>query len=129
MNIIFYFSFNFYNFSGELLLPPGVHHFTFEMFLPQNLPTSMEGDYGHIRYSVKIVMDIPMWIDKEFEFPFTVIKYMNLNIVPEWRVSFPVFAEYELLFYCFIFNRNRFKSVVRNNSIRTASVVVSHRIL
>lgn len=62
--------------------------------LPPALPTSVEANIGYIRYLVRLVVDIPMAFDKEFEVPFTVIKAVNLNAIPALRVidlSFTVF--------------------------------------
>lgn len=51
------------------------------------LPTSCEGEFGHIRYTACVVFDIPLWRDKEFEVPFTVIKPIDLNAIPNLRVN------------------------------------------
>lgn len=59
--------------------------------LPPELPTSVEGGIGYIRYMVRVVLDIPMWPDPEFEEPFTVIKAINLNAIPALRVIYSVF--------------------------------------
>lgn len=50
------------------------------------MDTSGEGKVGHIRYSVNVVLDIPLWPDKEFEQLFTVIKPIDLNSFPGIRV-------------------------------------------
>lgn len=76
------------NSTGEITVSPGIHHYTFECFLPAELPTSMEGNHGHIRYNACVVMDIPMWPDKEFDCPFTVVKLIDLNLNPVLRVRF-----------------------------------------
>lgn len=73
-------------FIGEVRLVPGEYNYTFNTMLPHQLPTSFEGDYGHIRYTASVVLDIPMWPDKEFEVPFTVIKPINLNADPALKV-------------------------------------------
>lgn len=46
-----------------------------------------EGKIGYIRYSVNVILDIPIWPDKTFEEPFTVIKAVDLNSVPAYRVT------------------------------------------
>lgn len=66
---------------------PGVYNYAFQCMLPANLPTSFEGNYGHIRYTAKVVLDVPMWTNKTFEVPFTVIKGINLNADPALRVN------------------------------------------
>lgn len=55
--------------------------------LPNGLPTSFEGDIGYIRYTARVVLDIPLWPDKHFEVPFTVIKAINLNDDPRLKVT------------------------------------------
>lgn len=60
--------------------------------LPPGLPTSVEGEHGHIRYTARVVLDIPMWPDKTFEEFFTVIKAIDLNAIPTLRVIYSVFA-------------------------------------
>ncbi|XP_055306658.1 arrestin domain-containing protein 17-like [Sitodiplosis mosellana] len=65
--------------SGSIELQPGTYKFTFEFTLPHQLPSSIEGDCGHIRYVAKVVCDMPMWVDKKFEEPFTVIRPTNLR--------------------------------------------------
>lgn len=69
-------------FLGEIELKAGDYHYTFQSDLPADLPSSFEGEYGHIRYRTCVVLDIPMWPDKEFEDPFSVIKTFNLNENP-----------------------------------------------
>lgn len=78
--------------TGELQLMPGTYNHTFQCMLPAGLPTSVEGEIGHIRYTTEVVLDIPMWPDKEFKEPFTVIKAINLNADPALRVIYSVFA-------------------------------------
>lgn len=58
--------------------------------LPAGLPTSVEANTGYIRYMARVVVDIPMAFDPEFEEIFTVIKAVNLNAIPALRViDFP----------------------------------------
>lgn len=73
--------------SGEVQLMPGTHKYTFQCQLPNELPTSAEGRYGHVRYNVRVVIDRPMWPDKKFKVPFTVIKAINLSEFPSLRVN------------------------------------------
>lgn len=57
------------------------------LILIVHFQTSGEGNHGHIRYSVEVVLDIPYWPDKEFEELFTVIKPLDLNDEYKLRVS------------------------------------------
>ena len=67
---------------------PGVYNYTFQCQLPPGLPTSLEGEIGHVRYRVRVILDIPLWIDKKFEKGFTVIRPFDLNSNQHLRVSF-----------------------------------------
>lgn len=73
--------------SGELEIQPGTYGYAFRCQLPEGLPTSLEGEYGHIRYTARVNLDRPMWPDQEYESAFTVIKPINLNLDPSLRVS------------------------------------------
>lgn len=66
-------------FPGELVVQAGEYNYTFSCVLPVDLPTSVEGKIGFIRYSVIVNLDRPMWPDQEFEESFTVLKPVNLN--------------------------------------------------
>lgn len=55
------------------------------------LPTSLEAAHGHIRYVVKVVLERPIWLDKEFSEMFTVIKPLNLNLYPDLKVFLLVY--------------------------------------
>lgn len=76
----------------EIRLMPGTYNYTFQCMLPSNLPTSVEGEIGYIRYTARVVVDIPMWPDDKFEVPFTVIKAINLNAIPGLRVIHSFFT-------------------------------------
>ena len=55
--------------------------FTFQ--LPPYLPDSFEGGgYGYTRYTVKAVMDRPWKFDHTFSRIFTVLGFLDLNMVP-----------------------------------------------
>lgn len=64
----------------------GEHNYEFQFRLPANLPSSFEGDFGHIRYIATVVLDIPNWPDDEYQQPFTVIKPLDLNDDLELKV-------------------------------------------
>lgn len=69
-------------------IPQGIHTYGFSCDLPFNLPSSMEGTYGSIRYKVIITFEIPNYPDKIFEAGFTVLKTCNLNDFPELKVHY-----------------------------------------
>lgn len=71
------------------MLQPGTYNYTFEFKLPNNVPSSIEGDCGWIQYAVNVVVDISIWADQKFEQTFTVIQPINLN--PSLKVIYSIF--------------------------------------
>lgn len=67
-------------------MQPGHYSYNFSCNLPPNLPTTVDAEFGYIRYMAKVVLDIPLWPDKEFEKVFNVVKPLNLNSDPSYRV-------------------------------------------
>jgi hypothetical protein len=43
--------------SGETELPAGAHSYPFSCALPPQLPCSFEGEFGYIRYTIKVTLD------------------------------------------------------------------------
>lgn len=78
---------------------PGTYSYRFQCVIPPNMPTSVEGSVGHIRYSACLTIDIPMFQSKEFQQTFYVLKTIDLNNYPMLRVSFPLFLTNS---YCLI---------------------------
>lgn len=75
-------------FTGKMHLMPGIYSYRFQCVIPPNVPSSVEGSIGHIRYSACLTVDIPMFQSKEFQQPFIVIKTIDLSNYPALRVSF-----------------------------------------
>lgn len=63
-------------------MPAGITTYSFACVLPESLPSSFEGKYGHVRYSIKTVLDRQLKADKEYRLSFTVIKSEDLNLIP-----------------------------------------------
>lgn len=84
----------------------GVTSYNFACMLPPNIPSSVEGKYGNIRYSCKVVLDRPWKTDKEFRTTFTVIKNEDLNL----STSLMIPSKTEVLrhFYCCCFKSKPF---------------------
>ncbi|XP_005176207.1 arrestin domain-containing protein 17 [Musca domestica] len=76
---------------GEGVLPKGTHTYTFNIPLPLSCPTSCEGKYGHIRYALWLIVERPFRFDNEFSKPLTVIRTVDLNLNPVYRI--PLEAE------------------------------------
>ncbi|XP_035784904.1 arrestin domain-containing protein 17-like [Anopheles albimanus] len=62
-------------------LPAQRHLYRFSLLLPDTLPTSFEGDYGYIRYTVRLVLQRPWKFDLTYKIAFTVVNQLNLNAV------------------------------------------------
>lgn len=74
--------------TGEpILLKPDEYVYTFSCQLPDDLPTSLQGSFGTIRYTAVVTINVPLWSDKTFEEDFTVIKTVNLNEMFELKVN------------------------------------------
>jgi hypothetical protein len=69
------------------VLRAGEHSFPFSMMLANNLPSSFEGQYGYVRYTVKATLDRPWKFDHEVKEAFTVLLLSDLNLDPLNRVS------------------------------------------
>jgi len=65
--------------GDQMVLSEGEHCFPFSTVLPTKLPSSFEGEFGHIRYTVKTVIDRPWKFDHEIKSAFTVISAVDLN--------------------------------------------------
>lgn len=73
--------------SAEVFFCADIYTYTFECQLPEGLPTSLEGDFGFIRYSATVVLEYPMNPPKVFVQYISVLKKLDLNLDPFMRVS------------------------------------------
>jgi hypothetical protein len=71
----------------QKVLPAGEHSFPFSMILPDQLPSSFEGQYGYVRYTVEATIDQHLKDDHEVNATFTVLLLLDLNLDPLNRVS------------------------------------------
>lgn len=60
-------------------MPAGFHRYSFNFSLPYNIPCSFEHANGHIRYTMKAVIDRPWRFDHESKIAFTVVSSYDLN--------------------------------------------------
>lgn len=81
------------------MLPAGSHFFQFCMVVPNHLPSSFEGKYGHIRYTVKGILGRPWTFSHEVMASFIVMSTLDLNLDPVNKV--PVQLETTKHFCCF----------------------------
>jgi len=69
-------------FGGDHL-GPGLHEFPFDYMIPPNVPTSFEGDYGCIRYTIQAEI-VRNWLwNHRAKMNITVISILDLNQFPE----------------------------------------------
>lgn len=84
--------------GAEIEIPVGTHIYPFTCLLPPTLPSSFEGEYGHVRYTVKVTLDRPWKFDQETKTAFTVLSPVDLNLNP--RLKEPVRVSMEKYFCC-----------------------------
>jgi len=71
--------------DGTVKLPIGRHEFPFSLTLPLNIPSSFEGQYGYVRYTLtgSLFRRLEKFVGK---IGFTVNNIVDLNIIPRARV-------------------------------------------
>lgn len=83
-------------------LKPGIQEFNFSFGLPHDLPSSIAGKHGEVRYAVLVTIENSMEILQNFQNSFKVIRPRDLNLTPQ--LANPIQLEYEMtLNTCFIF--------------------------
>lgn len=71
-------------------IPPGLHSYRFQYILPMEIPASIEGVHGHVRYTVKANIDIPWGLDITRTEQVTVVPYVDLNRINEAQQRFMI---------------------------------------
>ncbi|XP_037825326.1 arrestin domain-containing protein 1-like isoform X5 [Lucilia sericata] len=71
---------------GEGTLPAGIHTYNFQIALPFECPTSCEGRFGHIRYTLTLKLTRPYRFNNIFNKVLTVVKPQDLNFSPVLRI-------------------------------------------
>lgn len=85
--------------SSEIELPSGSHKYPFTCSLPPTLPSSFEGEFGHVRYTIKVTLDRPWKFDQDMKMAFTVVSPLDLNLNPAVKEARKL--ELEKSFCCF----------------------------
>lgn len=73
--------------GSEINLPAGEHTYPFTCALPPTLPSSFEGEWGHVRYTIKVTLDRPWKFDQDAKMAFTVVSPVDLNVNPRLKVG------------------------------------------
>lgn len=63
----------------ETCLAVKTHRFPFQFKLPTKLPASFEGEFGYIRYTIRVVIEIPLQTNKELIKDITILKMIDSN--------------------------------------------------
>lgn len=64
---------------GDTTVAAGTYTYPFECQLPREIPSSLEVPCGSIKYVACVVLDRPSWQIPTPQFPFTVVKPLNLS--------------------------------------------------
>lgn len=89
-----------FSLGAEIELPAGEHTYPFTCALPPQLPSSFEGEFGHIRYTIKITLDRPWKFDQDSKMAFTVISPVDLNQNPRVKEQFKLNLEKSFCCFC-----------------------------
>lgn len=82
----------------------GVHKYNFSCLIPPNVPYTMEGKHGHVRFRIDANLDIPWHSDLHTDAAFTVMRRDDLNLFP--LLKYPVTVEEVKTFCAFSCNPN-----------------------
>ncbi|XP_053611866.1 arrestin domain-containing protein 3 [Plodia interpunctella] len=85
--------------GNEIEIPAGKQVYNFTCTLPPVLPSSFEGEFGYVRYTVKVTLDRPWKFNQDTKMAFTVINALDLNLNPSYRE--PIHIQMEKTFCCF----------------------------
>lgn len=84
--------------SSEVEIPAGENVYPFQTTLPPRLPTSFDGEHGHVRYTIRAILDRPWKMDEEAKLFITVVTPVDLNFLGQ--VKEPVKREANKTFCC-----------------------------
>lgn len=83
------FQYDYYlKFLGDHHIQPGHYDYPFVFQIPGNCPSTYEGEYGHVRYEIKIVVDKAFQFDQKKTVELRVIAPLDLNQNPYCKVSY-----------------------------------------
>lgn len=88
--------------GSEINLPAGEHSYPFTCALPPTLPSSFEGEWGHVRYTIKVTLDRPWKFDQDAKMAFTVVSPVDLNVNPRLKVCHMRIADFLVCIQIFL---------------------------
>lgn len=80
----------------------GTQIYPFTCLLPPTLPSSFEGEFGNVRYTVKVTLDRPWKFDQETKTAFTVLSPVDLNLNSRLKVMVVVMLSFTPITYVVI---------------------------
>ncbi|XP_065365055.1 arrestin domain-containing protein 3-like [Calliphora vicina] len=86
---------------GVGTMPAGTYTYPFQILLPVRCPTSCEARHGHIRYELMLKINRLFHFDNEFSKSLTVLKLLDLNINPAFRIPIESEEFFSSSFWCF----------------------------
>lgn len=66
----------------------GTYEYRFECMLPSDLPSSIEGRIGSVRYFVRVIIDNSVLTNEMFKKTLNIIRPLDLNADPLYRVIY-----------------------------------------
>lgn len=75
---------------GSSDLVAGNHTFDFAFLLPKKIPSSLETGYGYIRYTAEVIFQRQYKRDLHYQTLFAVLSHVDLNLIPQIKVTFYV---------------------------------------
>lgn len=84
--------------KGEKKLNAGRHVYPFQIHIPAHCPSSFEGKYGNIRYSIRAVVDRALKADDEVNVDVRVVARVDLNEDPTSKK--PMHFEFSETYCC-----------------------------
>ncbi|KAJ2949375.1 hypothetical protein O0L34_g15288 [Tuta absoluta] len=97
--------------DGEVQIKPGHYEYQFEFVIPGHCPPSFNGEYGHIRYTIKVVIDRSFKFDQEKKVDITVLNPKDLNRDPYCKEL--MLFEFEETYCCWCSSQGNCETTVK----------------
>lgn len=75
-----------FDLAGKVDMQAGTYNYSFECMLPSDLPSSIEGRNGSVRYFVRVIIDNTVLTNEIFKKTLNIIRPMDLNADLLYRV-------------------------------------------